>query len=294
MKTGKKNNSVAMFFYIFMILILIASAISCAPPGLNDKHGGAGAETDMSDYYTKEEVDGLIDGVLAGLGTYYTKEEVNDLIAELSGNEINLNDYYTKAEVDDLLAGSSTDLSAYYTKVEVDNLISGSSPDLSSYYTKYEVDNLFAANSYGYLAYSSSGVQFQFGDQEDWVDIPYLSTTFNLSSRKRVKITAFGSVHMSVLRDCSRGAVSFRYVIDGNAYNGVYASIMGDSMDPDPESFVKLYIDVPWAMTRIQYLEAGSHTVKIQVKSSNPGSPTQSMLQHSRYLYVETIDSVTN
>jgi hypothetical protein len=293
MSTDKKNNRMIMVFSILIILFFILSGIGCTPPALKDKDGGAGAETDLSDYYTKEEVDGLIAGVIAELGTYYTKEEVNNLIAELSGNDINLNNYYTKAEVDDLLAGNSPDLSAYYTKTEVDNLIAGSSTDLSSYYTKYEVDTMFAAHSYGYIAFSSSGTQFQFGDQTDWVDIPNLSITFNLSGPKRVKITAFGSVHMSVLRDCSRGAVSFRYVIDGNTYPGVYASIMGDSMGSDPEYFVKLYSDVPWAMTRIQYLNAGSHTVKIQVKPSNPGFPTQSMLQNSRYLYVETINSVS-
>ena len=271
MKNNKKNNGRAVFFVMLIISFFVVSAIACTPPNLNA--GGGGAETDLSDYYTKEEVDGLIAGVIAELGAFYTREEVNDLIEELSGNDINLNDYYTKTEVDDLLAGSSTDLSAYYTKAEV--------------------DSLFDSNAYGYIASSSSSTQFQFGDQTDWVDIPGISATFNLASGKMVKITAFGSVHMSMLRDCWRSAVSFRYVIDGNAYYGVYASIMGDTISP--EYYVKLYSDVPWAMTRIQYLNAGSHSVKVQVKPSNPGEPTQAMLRSgSRYLYVETINSVTD
>ena len=194
MKYKKKHNGKNHFIYVIFILFFILNGVACTPPNL--KAGGGGAETDLSDYYTKAEVDELIAGVITELGDFYTREEVNDLIAELSGNDINLNDYYTKTEVDNLLAGNSTDLSAYYTKAEVDNLLAGNSTDLSSYYTKHEIDNLFTANSYGFIASSGRSGRFEFGDQADWVDIPGMSTTFNLSSQKRVKITAFGSVQL--------------------------------------------------------------------------------------------------
>jgi hypothetical protein len=176
----------------------------------------------------------------------------------------------------------------------VDDLLAGSSPDLSSYYTKYEVDNLFAANSYGYITGSARGSQFEFGDQADWVDIPGMSTTFNLSSRKKIKLTAIGSVQMSALRDCSSGGVSFRYIVDGTTYTGVSAGIMGDSTGP--EYFVKLYCTVPWAMTQILSLNAGSHSVTVQVKPSSPQESSSSMKLpegQPSFLYVESINTGT-
>lgn len=132
-----------------------------------------------NEYYTKEEIDELIDGVTSGdidltnyynkkeidnklnnyveddvLGSYYTKSEVNELIDDIDIPTTDLTNYYTKKEVNDLIDGidiptQDVDLSNYYKKSEtysqseVNALIDGvsaSDVDLTNYYTKSEVD----------------------------------------------------------------------------------------------------------------------------------------------------------
>lgn len=77
---------------------------------------------DMSDYYTKSEVDAALENVEVDLTDYYTKGEVDKKI-----EGIDLSDYYTKSEVDKAIA--DVDLSNYYTKPQVDALI----PSLDGY-----------------------------------------------------------------------------------------------------------------------------------------------------------------
>jgi hypothetical protein len=62
--------------------------------------------------YSKAEIDTKISQVSPDMSDIYTKDEVNDLIPDVSG-------IYTKDQVDDLLP----DMSDYYTKDEVDALI---------------------------------------------------------------------------------------------------------------------------------------------------------------------------
>lgn len=62
---------------------------------------------------------------------YYTKEEVDDLINS-SMPSIDLSNYYTKEEVDALLATVDVDLSHYYTKSEVEDIVSPLSRSVSS------------------------------------------------------------------------------------------------------------------------------------------------------------------
>ncbi len=92
-------------------------------------------------YYTKEEVDALLDAhyqktevdtelakyyqqtdIDTMLGQYYTQTNINTLISQ----------YYQKDEVD-------TELENYYQKTEVDT-------ELAKYYQKSEVDNLVGSN----------------------------------------------------------------------------------------------------------------------------------------------------
>lgn len=87
-------------------------------------------ETDLSNYYNKEEVDALIDGIdipETDLSNYYTKTEIDSKFDELpEPTETDLSGYYNKEEVDTLIDGidiPTTDLSNYYNKTEVDNLI---------------------------------------------------------------------------------------------------------------------------------------------------------------------------
>ena len=96
---------------------------------------------DMSDYYTKSEVDAALENVEVDLTDYYTKSEVDKKIEGIDV-DVDLSDYYTKSEVDKAIAeiDVDVDLSNYYTKSEVDKAIAD--VDLSNYYTKPQVDAL--------------------------------------------------------------------------------------------------------------------------------------------------------
>lgn len=119
-------------------------------------------------FYTKEQVDTMLEGVSGGTGggtggNYYTKSEIDtkltskantsDLSAVATSGSYNdlldkpsipdINNLYTKAQTDELLI-LKADSSKVYTKTEVDNLISGGTVDLTNYYTKTEVDNLLS------------------------------------------------------------------------------------------------------------------------------------------------------
>ena len=121
-------------------------------------------------FYTKEQVDSMLEGVSGGTGgggtggDYYTKSEIDtkltskantsDLSAVATSGSYNdlldkpnipdINNLYTKAQTDELLI-LKADSSKVYTKTEVDNLISGGATvDLTNYYTKTEVDNLLS------------------------------------------------------------------------------------------------------------------------------------------------------
>ncbi len=95
-------------------------------------------EVDLTDYYTKDETNELIDKVSAGdidLTNYYTKNETENLIDDAIDNivipETDLSNYYTKSEVDekidniDVGGDVDVDLTDYYTKEEVNTSIQG-------------------------------------------------------------------------------------------------------------------------------------------------------------------------
>lgn len=89
-------------------------------------------DTDLYNYYTKEQVDELIDNVVVGtidLSNYYTKSQVDIKLGDYIEEDV-LGSYYTKSEVNDLIdnieiptGGTNVDMSDYYTKTEVNNLI---------------------------------------------------------------------------------------------------------------------------------------------------------------------------
>lgn len=87
---------------------------------------------------------------LPDLTNYYTKLEVNEAIDEaITGGEVDLTNYYTKSQADTLLADKS-DKTTTYTKSEVDNLIDDidiPDVDLSNYYTKNQTDTLLSSKA---------------------------------------------------------------------------------------------------------------------------------------------------
>lgn len=91
---------------------------------------------------TWEELDEKIDKLVGiDLSDYYTKEEVD---AALSGVEVDvdLSNYYTKEEVDEALANADVDFSNYYTKTETDAAINAAKPDLTDYALKSDIPSL--------------------------------------------------------------------------------------------------------------------------------------------------------
>lgn len=72
------------------------------------------ATVDLSQYYTKSEVDALLANI--DLSNYYTKAQVDALIAN-----IDFSNYYTKSQIDTMFA--NIDLSDYYTKTQVDTAL---------------------------------------------------------------------------------------------------------------------------------------------------------------------------
>lgn len=126
--------------------------------------------------YSKSEIDKKLDNVVVdgeiNLSDYYTKGEVDDIISNIDTSDIDLSDYakktdvytktqtYSKAEIDYKLAnievsGDDIDLSnyptkteleaSYYTKSEIDDKLdeigTGGTVDLSNYYKKSETYN---------------------------------------------------------------------------------------------------------------------------------------------------------
>lgn len=124
---------------------------------------------DLSDYYTKSEVDELVAEGVGGsvdLSNYYTKLEVNDKVAnvelkvdratadcaskeyvnaeiakaQMEAADIDTSQFVTRDELDDI------NLSNYPTKTEVNALIAAAKAQINigNYYTKSEVNGLLA------------------------------------------------------------------------------------------------------------------------------------------------------
>lgn len=88
--------------------------------------GGSGF-VDLSDYYTKDEIDRKIEDIENGdvdLSDYYTKKEVDDKIDGIDIPEVDLSNYYTKTQVDkkiDNIDIPEVDLTGYATENWVKN-----------------------------------------------------------------------------------------------------------------------------------------------------------------------------
>ena len=98
----------------------------------SESGGGGSQEVDLSDYYTKTEVDDLLSNIDVPTGNTYTKAEIDAALNTKADKDTT----YTKTEVDNLLddkADASDVVDAYtkdetYSKEEVDELIGSLSP----------------------------------------------------------------------------------------------------------------------------------------------------------------------
>lgn len=89
--------------------------------------GGGSGDVDLSSYYTKEEVDGLIANINLGDGATIENIVANEVANQLTDNFKTINGESILGEGDiTIQGGGDADLSNYYTKGEVDNLIANS------------------------------------------------------------------------------------------------------------------------------------------------------------------------
>lgn len=77
-------------------------------------------DVDLSDYYTKEEVDELVENVEVDLTDYYTKDEMDEIIANADSDNIIT---ITSAEYEELIKSGNIDENTLYliTDATIDN-----------------------------------------------------------------------------------------------------------------------------------------------------------------------------
>ena len=115
-------------------IVLGTIDIQRSPYPITVDDGGINAKV-LKNYYTKDEVDAIVQNVTVDLSDYYNKSEID---AMFEAAIVDLTPYYTKDEIDRLLeeVDVDIDLSEYYTKAEVDALI----PDVSDFLTSDDIE----------------------------------------------------------------------------------------------------------------------------------------------------------
>lgn len=126
-----------------------------------------GDSSALNNYYTKEEINNLIEnneGGNADLSNYYTKEEINNVIAEINNtiqketmpdpSEDNVgtiiqyigdtNEYYTHSHFYQVVEQTIINEDGTETTIYVWEEITSPEADLSNYYTKEEINSLIA------------------------------------------------------------------------------------------------------------------------------------------------------
>lgn len=58
---------------------------------------------DINKFYTKTEIDTMLQNVTVDLTDYYTKEEVDNFLVSLEPPEVDLSNYYTKEQIDEIV-----------------------------------------------------------------------------------------------------------------------------------------------------------------------------------------------
>lgn len=57
----------------------------------------------LSDYYSKSQIDEMFANVSVDMSDYYTKEQIDNLLTSVKPPEVDLSNYYTKGEIDDIV-----------------------------------------------------------------------------------------------------------------------------------------------------------------------------------------------
>lgn len=59
---------------------------------------------DLPEFYSKEEINQMMQDITVDLTGYYTKEEIDNLLNSIDIPEVDLSNYYTKAQIDDIVS----------------------------------------------------------------------------------------------------------------------------------------------------------------------------------------------
>jgi hypothetical protein len=96
-------------------------------------------KVNLSDYYTKGEVDSLLSNIKPDLSDYYNKEEVDGTVQQL--NDLIEENYYLAADQFNTVQSKIENIQGdYYDKDTIDNKLANVKPDLSDYYNKEDID----------------------------------------------------------------------------------------------------------------------------------------------------------
>lgn len=282
----------------------------------NDEMGDGTQDTVnkvMTNYYIVS--DGNIN-INTDMSNYYTKDEVDDLLANVEGGEVDLTKYYTKSQIDIKLNGYVEDdvLGSYYTKSEVNELIDNidiptgnTNVDLSDYYNKSEVDAMIPTdyiksipseyitetelNAKGYLTQHQSLVGYA-----KLTDIPKEVYYFNYDS---IGFNDFNNVS---------NAISKGYII--NVYNIPDMEFMNNTVF-DVMSKTNTYIDLVATRcsngaTNGSKTDVNITTITITLKSDNTrtykanspqlkriGDGTKFLADNGNYIAIDTSKFIT-
>jgi hypothetical protein len=108
-------------------------------------------DSQLDNYYTKEEIDEQIEDIVTEQVTPIVTSIVSEQVPPIVQEE--MTDYYTKSETD----------SAFYNKGQVDTLLSGKAdtsdlPDMTNYYDKTTTDTLLASKANTSTTYTKTEV----------------------------------------------------------------------------------------------------------------------------------------
>lgn len=90
-----------------------------------------GSEIQLGGYYTKEQIDKLLEGFTPDMSQYFTREEILAMIPDY-------NTFYTREEANDWAEAFTKKLEKYYTKEQIEERLAEASFD--NYYTKSEIN----------------------------------------------------------------------------------------------------------------------------------------------------------
>jgi len=171
---------------------------------ITNKPENLGTEVDLSNYYTKNEIDSSISNLVsnidgkANVSSVYTKEEVDNLIPSqidaytktevdsLLNDKVSVGSVYSKDEVDGLVNNVSIDA---YTKSEADTLLN-SKANLNDVYSKSEIDSLVSSRTKELQEFTSGDCIFV-AYENDAITFTKTNNSISIVKNKEVKSVRF-------------------------------------------------------------------------------------------------------